>query len=120
MGAATYSRYQRSVMLDVLASALVRRPSFLAASCASLLLPTCCPYRSLFSMARPPPRSPLFPYTTLFRSETPAPTPASIGGDVPVENWRSRLAEAEGTAAAERHEHLGALLDALDEQVGSL
>src|SRR5699024_9645745 len=53
-------------------------------------------------------------------SETPAPTPASIGGDVPVENWRSRLAEAEAAAAAERHEHLGALLDALDEQVGSL
>lgn len=53
-------------------------------------------------------------------SETPAPTPASVSGDVPVENWRSRLAEAEGAPAAERHEHLGALLDDLDEQVGSL
>ena len=53
-------------------------------------------------------------------SESPAPTPASVSGDVPVENWRSRLTEAKETPAAERHEHLGALLDALDEQVGSL
>src|SRR5699024_9449265 len=53
-------------------------------------------------------------------TETPAPTPASVSGDVPVENWRSRLAEAEDAEPAERHEHLGALLDDLDEQVGSL
>jgi hypothetical protein len=53
-------------------------------------------------------------------TETPAPTPASVSGDVPVENWRSRLAEAENAGPAERHEHLGALLDDLDEQVGSL
>jgi hypothetical protein len=50
----------------------------------------------------------------------PAPTPASVSGDVPVEAWRSRLAETKEAPAAERHERLGALLDDLDAQVGSL
>src|SRR3990172_5997271 len=31
-------------------------------------------------MTRPPPRSTLFPYTTLFRSRGPAPRPARRGG----------------------------------------
>lgn len=50
----------------------------------------------------------------------PAPTPASVAGDVPVETWRAGLAEAKEAPAAERHEHLSALLDELDSQVGSL
>ena len=53
-------------------------------------------------------------------SETPAPTPASVSREVPVESWRTQLAEAKDAPAAERHDHLGALLDALDAQVGSL
>lgn len=54
---------------------------------------------------------------------TPAPappTPASVAGDVPVETWRASLAEAGEAPAADRHEHLSALLDELDSQVGSL
>ncbi|MGO2035849.1 MAG: hypothetical protein ACTH2U_05165 [Brevibacterium sp.] len=50
----------------------------------------------------------------------PTPTPASVAGDVPVETWRADLAEAKEAPAAERHEHLSALLDELDSQVGSL
>ena len=50
----------------------------------------------------------------------PAPTPAALNADVPVEAWRTRLAEAKEAPAAERHERLGALLDDLDTQVGSL
>ncbi|SDS53097.1 hypothetical protein SAMN04489752_1916 [Brevibacterium siliguriense] len=59
-------------------------------------------------------------------SETPtpgptsSPTPASVSGDVPVENWRASLAEAREAPAAERHEHLNSLLGDLDAQVGSL
>ncbi|WP_166972457.1 hypothetical protein [Brevibacterium atlanticum] len=53
-------------------------------------------------------------------SPTPTPTPASVSGDVPVEAWRSRLEDAKTLPASERHEHLGALLDDLDGQVGSL
>lgn len=53
------------------------------------------------------------------RPATPA-TPASVAGDVPVETWRAGLAETEEAPAAERHEHLSALLDELDSQVGSL
>jgi hypothetical protein len=50
----------------------------------------------------------------------PTPTPNSVSGDVPVETWRSHLGEAKEMPAAERHDHLGALLDELDSQVGSL
>jgi hypothetical protein len=50
----------------------------------------------------------------------PVPTPNSVSGDVPVETWRSHLGEAKEMPAAERHDHLGALLDELDSQVGSL
>ena len=49
-----------------------------------------------------------------------APTPASVSGDVPIETWRSSLAEAKEAPAAERHELLNSLLGDLDAQVGSL
>jgi hypothetical protein len=49
-----------------------------------------------------------------------APTPASVSGDVPIETWRSSLAEAKEAPAAERHELLNSLLADLDAQVGSL
>ncbi|UVI34697.1 hypothetical protein [Brevibacterium spongiae] len=51
---------------------------------------------------------------------TPTPTPASVSGDVPVDSWRTHLAETKDAPAAQRHERLGALLDELDSQVGSL
>ena len=51
---------------------------------------------------------------------TPTPTPASLSGDVPVDGWRAHLAETKDAPAAQRHERLGALLDELDSQVGSL
>jgi hypothetical protein len=54
------------------------------------------------------------------QTPNPAPTPNSVSGDVPVETWRSHLGEAKEMHAAERHDHLGALLDELDSQVGSL
>lgn len=50
----------------------------------------------------------------------PTPTPASLQGDVPVESWRARLAEAKDAPSAERHEHLAELLNELDSQVSSL
>ncbi|WP_210602510.1 hypothetical protein [Brevibacterium oceani] len=53
-------------------------------------------------------------------ASSPAPTPASASGEVPVEAWRSRLEETKTLPAAQRHDHLGALLDDLDAQVGSL
>lgn len=49
-----------------------------------------------------------------------APTPASVSGDVPIETWRTSLAEAKEAPAAERHELLNSLLADLDAQVGSL
>ena len=49
-----------------------------------------------------------------------APTPASVSGDVPIETWRSSLAEAKEAPAAARHELLNSLLGDLDAQVGSL
>lgn len=52
--------------------------------------------------------------------ENPAPTTNSMSGDVPVEDWRSRLEDAKTLPAAARHDRLGALLDDLDAQVGSL
>ena len=51
---------------------------------------------------------------------TPGPTPASVSGDVPVEAWRTSLAEAKAAPAAERHVRLNSLLGDLDAQVGSL
>lgn len=48
------------------------------------------------------------------------PTPASVSGDVPIETWRTSLAEAKEAPAAERHELLNSLLADLDAQVGSL
>lgn len=54
------------------------------------------------------------------RPEQAGPTPASVSGEVPVENWRTSLAEAKEAPAAERYDRLGALLDELDAQVGSL
>ncbi|MCF2572839.1 hypothetical protein [Brevibacterium sp. UCMA 11754] len=51
---------------------------------------------------------------------TPAPTPASANGDVPVENWRRDLEQIDQAPSAERHELLSALLDDLDSKVSSL
>ncbi|GAA1953185.1 hypothetical protein GCM10009689_37900 [Brevibacterium antiquum] len=54
---------------------------------------------------------------------TPAPTPpnpASVNGDVPVENWRRDLEQIDQAPSAERHALLSALLDELDSQVSSL
>src|SRR5690349_24107397 len=43
-------------------------------------------------MIRPPPRSPLFPYTTLFRSLHPAPTPRPEPGSQPRSGHTQRRA----------------------------
>lgn len=49
-----------------------------------------------------------------------APTPASVNGDVPVENWRRDLEQISEAQSTERHELLSALLDDLDSEVSSL
>lgn len=53
-------------------------------------------------------------------SQPSAPTPASVNGDVPVENWRRDLEQISEAPSTERHELLSALLDDLDSQVSSL
>ncbi|RBP61875.1 hypothetical protein DFO66_1188 [Brevibacterium sanguinis] len=47
-------------------------------------------------------------------------TPAALGGDVPVERWRSDLDDLAAAPARQRHEAIGTLLDDLDAQVGTL
>lgn len=54
------------------------------------------------------------------RPATPAPTPASVNGDVPVEAWRRDLEQISEAPSTERHGLLSTLLDDLDAQVSSL
>ncbi|WP_193070378.1 MULTISPECIES: hypothetical protein [unclassified Brevibacterium] len=54
------------------------------------------------------------------RPAAPAPTPASVNGDVPVENWRRDLEQIGDAPSTERHGLLSTLLDDLDAQVSSL
>src|SRR6266496_4755796 len=50
---------------------------------------TLCLFFFFFLMIRRPPRSTLFPYTTLFRSTVPVPRPASQCDGLPCRNGRS-------------------------------
>src|SRR3712207_6894480 len=70
-------------------------------------------------MIRRPPRSTLFPYTTLFRSQALRPVPAGVvqhqddvafpaGADLPREGGEQRLEEGLGQAAAEMPDRLAA------------
>src|SRR6202050_5803440 len=60
-----------------------------------------------FLMIRRPPRSPLFPYTTLFRSFTTGPIPGAGGGPVPTANSPGTvLRSEEHTSELQSHEHL--------------
>src|SRR5438876_4495269 len=64
--------------------------------------------RFFFLMIRRPPRSTLFPYTTLFRSHVPerlAPEPATIGGTLPVAAVAQRRSE-EHTSELQSPVHL--------------
>src|SRR5437016_8472914 len=58
-------------------------------------------------MMRPPPRSTLFPYTTLFRSEPPPPAPPLDGSLTDlldaVEDGRGTLGELDGVERSEEH-----------------
>src|SRR5260221_3776506 len=53
-------------------------------------------------MIRRPPRSTLFPYTTLFRSTRPAPMPTTCAGRVHVEQAHQGAVVQQGEGRAER------------------
>src|SRR6266508_6761139 len=62
-----------------------------------------------FLMIRRPPRSTLFPYTTLFRPRRPAgPRPASLGGEAPGRPGRRAARLRESRPERRRHEGSGA------------
>ncbi|WP_260848237.1 hypothetical protein [Brevibacterium aurantiacum] len=66
------------------------------------------------------PSQPASPSRPVPQAPTPAPTPASVNGDVPVENWRRDLEQIDQAPSTERHGLLSTLLDDLDSQVSSL
>src|SRR5437764_10636320 len=70
---------------------------------------------SSLSLLRPPPRSTLFPYTTLFRSERVGPEAARVGQrDVRVHGGKRRHAVVERAGRTGRHDrHYAARPEAL-------
>src|SRR5258705_7147573 len=54
-------------------------------------------------MIRRPPRSTLFPYTTLFRSSSPAPTPPDLHLHDPVADFLEPLEHQRVVARSEEH-----------------
>src|SRR3712207_7900586 len=59
-------------------------------------------------MIRRPPRSTLFPYTTLFRSRSPGPSHLEMGGSRPEVRWQLRAVMRRYTPPRTKHRLLGA------------
>src|SRR2546429_5726426 len=72
----------------------------------SAQLSRCTTYLFFFLMIRRPPRSTLFPYTTLFRSTAAGGIRCRRSAIVPAAGWRSRARSEEHTSELQSRLHL--------------